>query len=165
MPLGDVELYRSDTSFYGAEGSGTLKGLYRLSICWNSQGNLVSISWTLKVCKIMAFMAILGSLGLLFHILLGFRIYNPYSALQATGRLQFSTCELPIRSPDPPSSVISYPNHFDHTICGPPFLGHLAISPRLLPTKHPVLSRPQVPTFTYAGLMDNLGGGGAEVCG
>ena len=30
-------------------------------------------TWTLKVCKIMAFMATLGSLGLLFHILLGFR--------------------------------------------------------------------------------------------
>ena len=30
-------------------------------------------TWTPKVCKIMAFMAILMGLGLLFYILLGFR--------------------------------------------------------------------------------------------
>ena len=31
-------------------------------------------TWTPKVCKIMAFMAIIMGLGLLFYILLGFRI-------------------------------------------------------------------------------------------
>ena len=31
------------------------------------------ITWTPKVCKIMAFMAIIMGLGLLFYILLGFR--------------------------------------------------------------------------------------------
>ena len=30
-------------------------------------------TWTPKVCKIMAFMAIIWGLGLLFYILLGFR--------------------------------------------------------------------------------------------
>ena len=30
-------------------------------------------TWTPKVCKIMAFMAIIRGLGLLFYILLGFR--------------------------------------------------------------------------------------------
>ena len=30
-------------------------------------------TWTPKVCKIMAFMAIILGLGLLFYILLGFR--------------------------------------------------------------------------------------------
>ena len=32
-----------------------------------------SCTWTAKVCKIMAFMAILIGLGLLFYIFLGFR--------------------------------------------------------------------------------------------
>ena len=31
-------------------------------------------TWTPKVCRIMAFMAIIRGLGLLFHILLGFRV-------------------------------------------------------------------------------------------
>ena len=31
------------------------------------------LTWTPKVCKIMAFMAIIRALGLLFYILLGFR--------------------------------------------------------------------------------------------
>ena len=46
-----------------------------------------TISWTPKVCKIMAFMAIIMGLGLVFYILLGFRISHstsimtsPYSA-------------------------------------------------------------------------------------
>ena len=30
-------------------------------------------TWTPKVCKIMAFMAVIRPLGLLFYILLGFR--------------------------------------------------------------------------------------------
>ena len=33
-------------------------------------------TWTPKVCKIMAFMAILMGLGLLFYILLGFRYHS-----------------------------------------------------------------------------------------
>ena len=31
-------------------------------------------SWTPKVCQIMAFMAVIMGLGLLFYILLGFRL-------------------------------------------------------------------------------------------
>ena len=38
---------------------------------FNSQ--IRSLAWTPKVCKIMAFMAIILGLGLLFYILLGFR--------------------------------------------------------------------------------------------
>ena len=34
-----------------------------------------SSTWAPKVCKIMAFMAIIMGLGLLFYILLGFRQY------------------------------------------------------------------------------------------
>ena len=33
----------------------------------------IRITWTPKVCKIMAFMAVIMGLGLLFYILLGFR--------------------------------------------------------------------------------------------
>ena len=33
----------------------------------------MGITWTPKVCKIIAFMAITMGLGLLFYILLGFR--------------------------------------------------------------------------------------------
>ena len=33
----------------------------------------LGFTWTPKVCKIMAFMAVMVGLGLLFHILLGFR--------------------------------------------------------------------------------------------
>ena len=36
-------------------------------------GNNLPATWTPKVCKIMAFMAIIMGLGLLFYILLGFR--------------------------------------------------------------------------------------------
>ena len=32
-----------------------------------------SATWTPKVCKIMAFMAVIMGLGLLFYLLLGFR--------------------------------------------------------------------------------------------
>ena len=38
----------------------------------------MTITWTLKVCKIMAFMATLGGLELLFYILLGFRYICMY---------------------------------------------------------------------------------------
>ena len=37
---------------------------------------LLSPTWTPKVCKIVAFMAVIMGLGLLFYILLGFR-YTP----------------------------------------------------------------------------------------
>ena len=38
---------------------------------------VISGTWTPKVCNIMAFMAILMGLGLLFFILLGFRYKGP----------------------------------------------------------------------------------------
>ena len=34
---------------------------------------MAAFTWTPKVCKVMAFMAIIRGLGLLFYILLGFR--------------------------------------------------------------------------------------------
>ena len=34
----------------------------------------LGFTWTPNVCKIMALMAIIMGLGLLFHILLGFRV-------------------------------------------------------------------------------------------
>ena len=36
-------------------------------------------TWTPKVCRIMAFMAVLTGLGPLFYILLGFRYIGPYT--------------------------------------------------------------------------------------
>ena len=36
-------------------------------------GTADTLAWTLKVCKIMAFMAVIMGLGPLFYILLGFR--------------------------------------------------------------------------------------------
>ena len=38
------------------------------------RGCYVAYTWTLRVCKIMAFMAIFVCLGLLFYIILGFRL-------------------------------------------------------------------------------------------
>ena len=35
---------------------------------------VILVTWTPKVCKIMAFLAIIPGLGLLFYILLGFRL-------------------------------------------------------------------------------------------
>ena len=56
----------------GATGSpcaflGCCSGTEVKLLCWGNP------TWTLKVCKIMDFMAILGGLGLLFYILLGLR--------------------------------------------------------------------------------------------
>ena len=42
------------------------EALHDLSLLFNP-------TWTPKVCKIMAFMAVILGLGLLFYILLGFR--------------------------------------------------------------------------------------------
>ena len=50
-----------------------LSALLQPQRLWDPNSQLLLSTWTLTVCKIMAFMAILGSLGLLFHILLGFR--------------------------------------------------------------------------------------------
>ena len=45
-------------------------------------------SWTPKVCRIMALTAIIMGLGLLFHILLGFRfVLEPQSAAPHCGLL------------------------------------------------------------------------------
>ena len=41
-------------------------------------GPNVGITWTPKVCRIMAFWAIIMGLGLLFYILLGFRYLNTW---------------------------------------------------------------------------------------
>ena len=46
-------------------------GLETASGCLEQIG--LKATWTLKVCRIIAFMAIIVSLGLLFYILLGFR--------------------------------------------------------------------------------------------
>ena len=46
-----------------------------------------TLTWTPKVCKIMAFMAIIRGLGLFFYILLGFRYcLNPTSGAGARWR-------------------------------------------------------------------------------
>ena len=45
----------------------------RSSTSSNTSHNEDSNTWTPKVCKIMAFMAVILGLGLLFYILLGFR--------------------------------------------------------------------------------------------
>ena len=44
--------------------------------------SLRAITWTPKVCKIMAFMIVIMGLGLLFYILLGFRycFFRVYSS-------------------------------------------------------------------------------------
>ena len=44
-----------------------MDSLIRTACCYEGD------TWTPKVCKIMAFMAIIRDLGLLFYILLGFR--------------------------------------------------------------------------------------------
>ena len=41
---------------------------------------LETATWAPKVCKIMAFMAIILGLGLLFYILLGFRYLEAHGA-------------------------------------------------------------------------------------
>ena len=38
------------------------------------RSGFIGFTWTPKVCKIMAFMAIIMGLGQLFYILLGFRV-------------------------------------------------------------------------------------------
>ena len=102
--------------FFGGEGEGgggveslveTARILLQSHIAWDSQkasrfcetphpsikheshGILQSSTWTPKVGKIMAFMAIVMGLGLLFYILLGFR-YNP--AIPQTPSLSFPNC-------------------------------------------------------------------------
>ena len=46
-----------------------------MMVCLGVQGlkGIVRSTWTPKVCKIMALMAVIMGLGLLFHILQGFR--------------------------------------------------------------------------------------------
>ena len=41
----------------------------------------IPYTWTPKVCKIMALMAVFMGLGLVFYILLGFRYYLPYHTI------------------------------------------------------------------------------------
>ena len=55
-----------------------------------SAGNLVT--WTPKVCRIMAFMAIIRGLGLLFYILLGFRYRYQRGDDQTPQGLGRTTC-------------------------------------------------------------------------
>ena len=64
----------------GVEGVGCRARQARCSGTWQKQATVgipvhktLNPTWTLKVCKIMAFMAIFGCLGLSFYILLGFR--------------------------------------------------------------------------------------------
>ena len=54
---------------------GTLGGTTKsdLRSSWGSQGSKYPNTWAPKVCKIMAFRAVIIGLGLLFYILLGFR--------------------------------------------------------------------------------------------
>ena len=52
-----------------SEGSEGSEGPEGLVLPWAR----ILITWTPKVCKIMAFMAVILGLGLLFYILLGFR--------------------------------------------------------------------------------------------
>ena len=44
-------------------------------VSWLAEGirTHIALTWTPKVCKMKAFMAIIMGLGLLFYILLGFR--------------------------------------------------------------------------------------------
>ena len=44
-------------------------------------------TWTPKVCKIMAFMAVIGGLGPLFYILLGFRYCHHLSSIDSVFRV------------------------------------------------------------------------------
>ena len=64
---------RVQGSGFEFEVSGLRLGISGLAAGFRVKRSRFRAAWTPKVCKIMAFMAILGGLGLLFYILLRFR--------------------------------------------------------------------------------------------
>ena len=56
------------------------------------------IPWTPKVCKIVAFMAVIMGLGLLFYILLGFRSGSRYGSGLTVQGLRAGASNLELRA-------------------------------------------------------------------